>query len=80
MSFVHTIPSTFPAPPFVMHLDVYGHRLCYQIDGKEGAYLSVLPAHLTPFSSSVDACDSSLTSHFRNGRCRRKTSSTPSPA
>ena len=44
VSFVRTIASTLPAPPFVMHSDVYGHQLCYQIDGKEGAYLSVLPA------------------------------------
>ena len=44
VSFFHTIISTFPVPPFDMHSDVCGHQLCYLIDGKEGAYLSVLPA------------------------------------
>lgn len=42
MSFVHTISSTSPAPSFVICSDVFGHQLCYQIDGK-GAYLSIYP-------------------------------------
>jgi len=44
VSFVHTITPTFPASSFVIHPDVFGHQLCYQIDGKEGAYLSVFPS------------------------------------
>ena len=61
VSFVHTIGSTFPTPSFVIHSDVLGHQLCYQIDGKEGAYLSVFPTPLTSPLPPVDARGLSLT-------------------
>jgi len=61
VSFVLTIPSTFPAPSFVIYSDVFGHQLCYQIDGKEGAYLSVFPTPLVPLSPTSVARGSSLT-------------------
>ena len=82
VSFVHTIASTFPAPSFVIRSDVSGHQLCYQIDGKEGAYLSAFP---TP-PVALPPTPTLVTRHlltlylFCDGRCRRKTSPTPPPA
>lgn len=55
------LPPTFPAPSFVIYPGVFGHQLCYQIDGKEGAYLSVFPTPLTSLSPTANAHDSSLT-------------------
>lgn len=82
VSFVHTIASTFPAPSFVVCSDVSGHQLCYQIDGKEGAYLSVFPTPLValPPTPTSEIRHSVVPYLFRDGRCGRKTSPTPSPA
>ena len=61
MSFALTIAPTFPAPPFVVHSDVFGHQLCYQIDGKEGAYLLVFPTPLVSLPPVSNVRDLSLT-------------------
>lgn len=60
VSLVHTVGSNFPTPSFV-HSDVLGHQLCCQIDGKEGAYLSIFPTPLTSSLSTADPRGSSLT-------------------
>ena len=61
MSFVHTISSTFSVPSFVIYSDVFGHQLCYQIDGREGAYLSVFPTPPVSLPLTSDTRNPSLT-------------------
>jgi hypothetical protein len=65
VSCVDIVSPTFPVVP-LRHMFgyVFGHQLCCQIDGREGAYLSNFPPPILSHFLPPNACDLSLTYFF----------------